>query len=60
LYRRLLEEVLAAGDVDPDNRLSNQLAKRRARRYLAQIDELFLPEDGGAHGGHAPAAPATP
>jgi hypothetical protein len=52
LYRRLLEEVINAGDVDPNNRLSNQIAKRRAIRYLAQIDELFEPE--GA------AAPATP
>lgn len=47
LYRRLLEEVINAGDVDPDNRLSNQLAKRRAIRYLRQIDSLFLPEESG-------------
>jgi hypothetical protein len=58
LFRRLLEEVLNAGDVDPDNRLSNQLAKRRARRYLAQIDDLFLPDEGAARG-HT-GAPATP
>lgn len=45
LYRRLLQEVIDAGDIDPDNRLSNQIAKRRAIRYLAQIDELFEPEE---------------
>lgn len=44
LYRTLLEEVINAGDVDPDNRLSNVLAKRRAVRYLAQIDNYFEPE----------------
>lgn len=61
LFESLLREVLDAGDVDPLNRLQNQLAKRRARRYLAQIDDLFMPaldgpgdgSDSGA-GGEAP------
>jgi hypothetical protein len=52
LYRRLLEETINAGDIDPGNRLSNQLAKRRAFRYLAQIDQLFEPE--GAAGSSTP------
>lgn len=63
LYRRLLEEVINAGDVLPEQRLANQIAKRRARRYLAQIDNLFAPEEEGAapaEGASAetPAAPA--
>lgn len=62
LYRSLLEEVIEAPvDLDPDQRLSNQLAKLRATRYLAQIDELFEPEgatpDEGTSAGEA-AAPS--
>ena len=33
-YVKLLEEVVAAGDVLPEQRLQNTIAKRRARRYL--------------------------
>lgn len=33
LYEKLLKEVLDAGDTDPEQRLENALAKRRARRY---------------------------
>ena len=33
-YERLLNEVLQAGDVMPEARLSNAIAKRRAKRYL--------------------------
>jgi hypothetical protein len=51
LYRQLLQEVLDAGDVMPDERLSNLVAKRRAERYLAEVDTVFPPDD-------APAAPA--
>lgn len=63
LYRRLLEEVINAGDVMPEQRLANQIAKGRARRYLEQIDDLFAPEEPAASGdapadGAAPAAPA--
>ncbi len=65
LYRRLLEEVINAGDVMPEQRLANQIAKRRARRYLDQIDDLFAPEETPAEGappaeGAAPAEGATP
>jgi hypothetical protein len=45
LYQQQLQAVLDAGDVSEDNRLQNLLAKRRARRYLAQIDDLFLPDE---------------
>jgi len=65
-YRTLLEEVLE-GDpgIDPDNRLLNLLAKRRAERYLAEIDMLFEPEgtprdegEGEPAAAEAPAAAA--
>ncbi len=44
LYQSLLEEVIAF-DVDafPEQRLPNLLAQRRARRYLAEIDNFFDP-----------------
>ena len=60
LFRRLLEEVINAADVMPEQRLANQIAKRRARRYLAQIDELFGPEEPAAEGTPAPAEGAAP
>lgn len=45
LYKKLLTTVLEAPvDIDIDQRLSNQIAKRRAARYLAAIDQLFEPE----------------
>ena len=49
----------------PEQRLANQIAKRRARRYLAQIDDLISPteEPTAADGATPPAegdAPATP
>ena len=36
LYEKLMNEVLAAGDTDPEQRLENAIAKRRARRYLGK------------------------
>ncbi|RMF86372.1 MAG: hypothetical protein D6736_15240 [Nitrospinota bacterium] len=42
LYVQLLQTVLEApDDLDPRQRLANQLAKQRARRYLQKVDELF-------------------
>jgi len=41
-YVELLREVLSAEDPLPEARLANRIAKRRARRYLAMTDELFL------------------
>jgi hypothetical protein len=35
LYRALLDEVLAAGEVLPEQRLENTIAKRKAARYLS-------------------------
>jgi hypothetical protein len=55
-FQRQLQTVLDAGDVSEDNRLQNLLAKRRARRYLSQIDDLFLPEDTSGGANDAPAS----
>ncbi len=41
LFKALLEEVLEAGDVLPEARLSNTLARRRAARYLDNIELYF-------------------
>lgn len=64
LYKKLLTTVLEAPrDIDLDQRLSNQLAKRRAARYLAEIDMLFEPEAppaGTAPPASAPPAPPAP
>lgn len=45
-YKKLLNEVLAAGDPLPDARLQNLLAKRRARRYLEH--DVFAEDCGFA------------
>lgn len=53
LFEQLLHEVLEAPeDILPEARLPNVIAKRRAARYLARVDELFdaslrepIPED---------------
>lgn len=62
LFQEQLQMVLDAGDVSEDNRLQNLLAKRRARRYLAQIDDLFLPEEPSGSGGNEATAtePSAP
>jgi hypothetical protein len=45
LYQSLLEEVINFDvEQNPDTRLPNLLAQRRARRYLAEIDNYFEPE----------------
>ena len=35
-YVKTLTEVVEAGDVFPEQRLSNTIAKRRAKRYLGE------------------------
>jgi predicted anti-sigma-YlaC factor YlaD len=48
LYQSLLQEVLAFDvDAHPEQRLPNLLAQRRARRYLAEIDNYFDPAPEG-------------
>ena len=42
LFERVLREVVATpGSVMPAERLANEIARRRAARYLALVDELF-------------------
>lgn len=41
LFRELLQEVIDAGDVLPEARLSNAIARRRAARYLDRIEYYF-------------------
>jgi hypothetical protein len=41
LFVSLLREVIAAGDQGNDVRMSNKVARRRAERNLAHVDELF-------------------
>lgn len=42
LYVSLLEEVVQAGDVLPEARLANKIARRRAIRSLKRTEELFF------------------
>ena len=55
LYEKLLNEVLAADDPDPDQRLTNAVAKRRAKRYLGKKTMMDCGFDMSA-----PAAPTAP
>jgi hypothetical protein len=49
LFEKTLREVVdAPADLWPEQRLANELAKRRAARYLAQADDLFLPAEPSA------------
>lgn len=42
VYERLLGQVVESKtDVMPEQRLANELARRRAQRYLAETDEFF-------------------
>ncbi len=45
LYTSLLNEVINAGDIHPAYRISNLIAKRRAERYLRQVDDLIAPSE---------------
>jgi hypothetical protein len=58
LYESLLNEVLAAGDTDPEQRLENAIAKRRARRYLGKERMQACGFDMSSH--PAPPAAAAP
>ena len=61
LYKLLLTTAIdAPSNIDPDQRLLNQLAKRRAERYLGQIDKLFEPEQPPAEAAPAPPPAAAP
>ncbi len=43
LFTKILEDVVATDpNIEPTLGLANRLAQRRAKRYLAQVDDLFL------------------
>jgi len=42
LFVRLLEEVVEAEDQGDHYRMGNIVARRRAERYLSQVDEFFM------------------
>ncbi|MGB5500783.1 MAG: TRAP transporter TatT component family protein, partial [Polyangiales bacterium] len=46
LFKQLLEEVVAAGDVLPEARMLNVIARRRAQRYLRQAHLFFSELEG--------------
>ena len=53
MYIELLKKVMDAGDIMPESRLANRIAKRRAKRYLSQLDKFF-PELTPAPAAEAP------
>lgn len=57
LYEKLLNEVLNAGDPDPQQRLTNAVAKRRAKRALSRDKMMDCGFDMSEP--KAPAAPKT-
>jgi hypothetical protein len=60
LYKKLLDTTLAAPmDLYVNLRLVNQLAKRRAERYLADIEHLFAPVEPPAPPAPDAATPAA-
>jgi hypothetical protein len=58
LYEKLLNEVLAAEDPDPEQRLPNTIAKRRAKRYLGRQRMMDCGFDMSAPSAAPAAAPA--
>jgi hypothetical protein len=59
LYVKLMNEVIQAGDTDPEQRLENAIAKRRARRFLGKARMQACGFDTSAPAA-APAAPQAP
>lgn len=61
LYEKLLNEVLAASDdLDPEQRLPNTVAKRRAKRYLGKQHMMDCGFDMSAPSSGTPAPAAAP
>ena len=46
-YKKTMQEILDAGDIFPEQRLQNAIAKRRARRYLGPARMAEVREDCG-------------
>jgi tetratricopeptide (TPR) repeat protein len=59
-YEGLLNEVLSATDPDPEQRLVNMLAKRRARRALSKQHMLDCGFDMSSHAATPAKAPVAP
>jgi hypothetical protein len=60
LYDSLMKEILDAGDTDPDQRLENAIAKRKARRYMGKARLQACGFDTSAAAAAAPAPAAAP
>ena len=60
LYVALLREVLEAGDVAPEMRLQNAIARHRAERYLRQVDDVILTARPVPAAATPPPAPEEP
>jgi TRAP transporter T-component len=60
LYEQLLNEVLAAQDPDPNQRLTNMIAKRRAKRFLGKSRMMECGFDMSSKTPAKPAAAAAP
>jgi hypothetical protein len=59
-YVKTLQEIVAAGDTMPEQRLTNALAKRRARRYLSKQRMEDARENCGFADAKVGPAEATP
>ena len=60
-YLKTLQEIVDAGDIFPEQRLTNVIAKRKARRYLGKARLAQMREDCAFNDDASmPAAPARP
>jgi tetratricopeptide (TPR) repeat protein len=48
LFLKLLREIMDAPDLGPDIRMSNKIARHRAKRYLKHVDDWFAPAPNDA------------
>jgi hypothetical protein len=48
LFLKLLHEILDAPDLGPDIRMSNKIARHRAKRYIKHVDDWFDPASSNA------------
>ena len=60
LYESLLNEVIAAQDPDPNQRLTNMMAKRRAKRFLGKQRMMDCGFDMSSKAAPKPAAAPVP
>jgi tetratricopeptide (TPR) repeat protein len=48
LFVKLLREIVEAPDLGPDIRMSNKVARHRAKRYIKHVDDWFEPAPSNA------------